>query len=577
VKRLRYQTDEGFTLVEVMIALVIFGIAAAATTPLLLKSIEASVTGKLNTQAKNLLQLRIESMRNLPFHVATSAGPYIDLLDTYFRDGTGTPANTACDTHAYSTTTSTYTCSRTGAKLALPGFSEQVDAQFVDHANAVVVPPSGYDSQGSTTDVPPSNTLSVVVTETWLRAGQTKTFSATTQISSAATGLPEVVSRIRDSAVSVYTATDDLAVPTTLQFDAGLLNASAGLSTGATANAQAQGALATLSTGEVSTGQALGYLDAPPDQTSFAPATGSASTGVPCASLFSCFGVSSVAGVTGTANNGLPRVGSVSAPLSSSLTRSDLIGAKGFWLSNVPTGTTQSVLVRLGVQAALTPPTSDSPTQLVRTVQTASNAGYVAGCTGAGAATSNADFATSTGYVATSGGATHSVTTCATATTRRLDLFPLAGATGFAGDGVVQVVLQYAGVQCVASAGTGTATATFHGTVSFLPYGASQPTVLTIDSGQASDPLTPALLTKSVATGGVQVGVDRNGSPLWLGDYLKSWSSGSLSRTQPSGSAQADLKAVVISTIPTRDADSTGASSINLVAGQLSCLSQDNR
>lgn len=572
----RTRLDAGFTLVEVMVAMILFGLAAAATTPLLIKAIDASQTSKLSTQAKNLLQLRIESMRNLPFHVATSAGPYIDLLDTYFRDATGTGANTACSSRAYTSATSTYTCSRTS--LAVPGFTERVDAQFVDRNNAVVTPPSSYDSQSATADVPPSDTLSVVVTETWTRAGVTKTFTAGTAISSASTGLPEIVARVRDSAVAIDTAVDDLAVPTTLQFDVGLLNATAGLSTGATANAQAQGALATLSSGETSTGQAAGYLDAPPDVTSSTPQSGTASLGVPCTSLYACFGATSVAGVTGTASNGLPQVATSSSPLLSSLVKAGSAGTRGFYVSNVPTGSTQATLVRLGVQAVASPPSPSAPTQLVRSVQGTDNSGFTAACTGTGSATSNADFLTSTGYVLTTGGVTHGVTTCATATTRRVDVFPIASAAGFLANGVVQVVLQYAAVNCAATAGaTGVGTVTFHGTVSYLPYGASTPTILTVDSGQSSDPLTPALLSKSTATGGVQIGVDASNAPVWLGDYIKSWSSGAVSQSVGNQRAQADLKAINISTVPTRDADTTGASSINLTLGQLSCSSQDNR
>ncbi len=441
----------------------------------------------------------------------------------------------------------------------------------------MVVPPPSYDSQSATGDVPPSQTLSVVVTETWSKSGVTKSFSSTTQISSAATGLPQIVSRFRDSPLSVDTAVDDAAVPTTLQLDLGLLNATAGLSTGATATAQAQGALAVLSSGAASTTQATGYLDAPADQPSFTTVNGAASNGPVCSALLACFGPTRVSGVTGSASNGVPQVGSSAAPLTSSVVRSGTPGSRGFWVSNVPTGSTQSRLVRLGVQSASSPPTSASPTQLLRSVETGAS-GSTAGCAAAGTTDSSAGFATATGWIGTTAGPTHAVTSCATATTRRVDLFPLAGASGFNADGVVQIVLQYAGVNCAANAGvTGAASAVFRGTVSYLPYGSSTPTVLTVASGQASDPLTPALLTKGTSTGGVQIGVDPSGKPLWLGDYVRSWSSGDLARTQVVQSAQVDLKAIALSTVPTRDSDGTGASGINLVAGQLSCTAQDNR
>lgn len=574
MRRLRKSPDDGFTLVEVMVALVIFGIAAAGTTPLLIKAIDATQTGKLNTQAKNLLQARVESMRNLPFHVATSAGPYIDLLDTYFRDATGAGANTACATHTYAG--STYTCSRTA--LSLPSFSETVDAQFVDQNNAVITPQTGYDSQSATADVPPSNTLSVVVTETWVRGGVSKSFSAATKISSSATGLPQIVSQIRGSGLSISTATDDLSIPTTLQYDAGLIAANAGLSTGATANAQVQGALTNLSSGQTSVGQAVGYLDAPPDQATFTTVNGSATTGYPCTNNLVCFGPSTVSGVTGTASNGLPQVGTWTAPLTAAILKSASSGTKGLWLSNVPTTANQTRLTRLGVQSSAVPVSSTNPTQLVRSVQGTGNAGYAASCSGAGTAVSNADVVTSTGYIATTANATHSVTACATATTRRIDLFPLTGASGFNADGVVQVVLQYAGLQCGAVAGaTGTLTASYKATVSWLKYGDTLPTTKTIDSSVSGpDPLQASLLAKNSTTG-VQVGVAPDGTALYLGDYIQSWSSGAISKTTTTQNAQGSLTAVSMTTVATRDADSNGASAINVALGKLSCSAQDNR
>ena len=575
MRRRRAQHQDGFTLVEVMVALVIFGIAAAATTPLLVKAIDATQVGKLNTQAKNLLQARVESMRNLPFHVATSAGPYIDLLDTYFRDATGVGANTACATSSWTSATSTYTCGRTA--LALPGFTESVSSQFVDQNNAVVTPPAGYDSQSATADVPPSQTLAITVTETWVRNGVTKTFSAGTKISSSTTSLPQIVSEVAGSALSVGTAVDDAADPTTLQFDAGLLAANAGLSTGATARAQVQGALTTLSTGQSSVGQAVGYLDAPPDQTSFATVTGTATTDYPCITNLACFGPSTVSGVTGTAGNGLPQVGSAGAPLTATISKSGAAGARGLWISNVPTTVNQLGLVRLGVQSILTPVSASNPTQLLRSVQGSGNNGYSASCTGPGTAVSNTDFVTSTGYIATTGSATHGVTSCTTATARRIDLFPLAGASGFNADGVVQIVLQYAGLQCGAVAGaTGTVTANYRATVSWLRYGDTTPTTVTVDSSSGgASPLSSSLLARNDS--GIQVAVAPDLSKLYLGDYIQSWSAGALSKTTTTQNAQASLKTLSFTTVPTRDTDTLGTSSLNVVLGKLSCTAQDNR
>ena len=66
---------------------------------------------------------------------------------------------------------------------------------------------------------------------------------------------------------------------------------------------------------------------------------------------------------------------------------------------------------------------------------------------------------------------------------------------------------------------------------------------------------------------------------LYLGQYIQSWSSGALLRSvhRRGTIARGDLSVVNLTTVPTRDSDTTGQSSINLTAGQLSCLAEDNR
>ena len=572
-RRLRIQPhqDAGFSLLEIMVAITVFAIAAAGITPLFLSAIRAAAIAKYNTQAKNLMQERIDSMRNLPYHVATSSGPYVDLLDTYFRD-LGTSSNSArCDTWSYASTTSTYTCG-IAASLNFAGFSEQIDSQFIDQDLNVVVPPSTYTSQSAGgSDVPPSGTLGVTVTVSWAQYGKTNSFTAFTAISSASTGLPQTVSRIRDSAVSVDTTLDDTAVPSDLRFDAGIVNANTSLSTGATANAVAQGALATSRGLDASsTNQATGSLDAPADQPTFTTLTGPVSGGPLCGTL-SCFGPTSVSNVTGTANSGLPTVGTASAPVTSVLTRSGNVSDRGFWVSNVPTGLNQLALTRLMVQDPLNPPSGGSPTQLVRSIQGSPSGGFAVPCSGAAFGNGNADFATATGYLTSAGGIAHSVSSCSTATARRVDVMP----TSFAPNGVVQMTLDYARTTCSSTGPATTAIKLYSAEVAYWNMATTSYVTLPVVDTQLIDPLLPGLLTKGV--GGVQVGVDGAGQPLWLGDYIKSWSSGAFTNGSTGTTGQVDLRVASLSTVPTRDADTLGNSSLNVTVGNLSCLAQDNR
>jgi prepilin-type N-terminal cleavage/methylation domain-containing protein len=575
-RRRRDAGERGFTLIEVMVAIVLLGIVAAALVPLLVGALRASNSAKLNTQAKNLVQAQIERMRNLPYHVAQSAGPYLDLLDIYFHDlASGTDSKCGTGNGSYASATSTYTCvSPVG--LSQAGFTITVASQFLDKDRNVVAPPAGYDSQSNAgLDVPPSATIGMTVTAQWTVGGVSKNFSSYTQISNAPTGLPQTVAQVRDDAIAIASALDDTSVPVLAKFEGGIVNEDTSLSTGATANAQVQGALTSLSSGTTSSGQAAGALLAPPDQNSFTTVNGAGSNGAPCLSLFvACFGASMVSNLTGKASNGLPQVATSAAPASAALVKAGSAGTRGFWFSNVPVGSVQNKLTALMVQDSSNPPTSANPTQLVRSVQGASNNGYNVVCGAAGSATTAADFLTSTGNVQTVGGASHSVTSCATTTTRRVDIMP----TSFAPNGVVQVTLNWANLSCTTTGAAASISSLYNATVSYWSQAASGYVNLTVSNGQASDPLTAALLTRSAASGGVQVG-SNNGNPLWLGDYISSWSSGALTGGSQAGGtiAQGALSVVNLSTQPTRDADSTGASGINLTAGQLSCLAEDNR
>ena len=548
-RRRREAADGGFTLLEVMVAIILLGIVAAGVVPLLVGTLKAANAAKLNTQAKNLAQAQIERMRNLPYHVAQSAGPYIDLLDMYYHD-LGNGNDSKCGTGAGSYSAGTYTCVNP-VGLSQSGYTITVASQFLNKDRAVVTPPTGYNSQSTSgQDVPPANTLGITVTVNWVQPSGTKSFSTFTEISNAPTGLPQTVAKVRDDSLVLNTAKDDSASPVLLKWEGGVVNADTSLSTGATANAQVQGALTTYSSGYSSTAQAAGTLIAPADQTSFTTVNGSPTAGQACTvDYVACFGNTQVSNVTGQASNGLPLVATSTSPATATLSRN---GSYGFWFSNVPVGSVQTKLTSLLVQDSSSVPSASSPTQLVRQVQGSPAAGYNVACGGAGTANSNVDFLTSTGYVSTVGGTSHSVTSCATATSRRIDVMP----TSFAPNGVVQILLNWADMSCTTSGASGTAAVSpfYNATVSYWSASAGAYVPLTVSNTQASDPLVASLLT--VGPGGAVV-YNNNGNVLYLGQYIKSWSSGIFSGGAQAGNtiARGDLSVVNLTTVPTRDSD----------------------
>jgi len=84
--RRRSGEETGFTLIEVIVALSIFGVVAVAALPLLVLGLKVSQMARVETLAKDLSQLRIERLRNLPFQVDRQNGPFVDLLDRYFTN-----------------------------------------------------------------------------------------------------------------------------------------------------------------------------------------------------------------------------------------------------------------------------------------------------------------------------------------------------------------------------------------------------------------------------------------------------------------------------------------------------------
>lgn len=65
----RDKRTSGFTLIEVLIALVVLSIGLAAMIPMLLQSIRANSFGKSTTEAASLSQDMLEQLRNEPFQI----------------------------------------------------------------------------------------------------------------------------------------------------------------------------------------------------------------------------------------------------------------------------------------------------------------------------------------------------------------------------------------------------------------------------------------------------------------------------------------------------------------------------
>lgn len=316
-KRLRRRRDEGFTLVEVMIAMGLTALVMTAALPAFIAMLRSSVSVKLDTKAKNLTQERLEQLRDLRFHIDRQNGPFLDLLDIYYTDAksAGTPTT---QTIGGTALTGRYVASgaaangepaapfyrvTTGAISGASGFTQRILTQFLGPDGAVV-PASRfqnvYDSQTVGRDQAPSLMVGVTVITTWKSAGKTKTAKAYSRIAEGRAAAPIIQTQARAVAIDVTSTAAD---GTTLQLQEGVASADGSQSSGSTVSGYASGAIATLS-GSAPISGLISQFNLP---TEAVTTTGSASPQSGSGCQWYGFGHSGVNNVTGDVSTGLPK------------------------------------------------------------------------------------------------------------------------------------------------------------------------------------------------------------------------------------------------------------------------------
>lgn len=251
--RRRDGSDEGFTLIEVIVALSIFAVVAIAALPLLLVGLKAGQKARVETLAKDMSQLRIERLRNLPFQVDRQNGPFVDLLDRYFTHANAAAAPIATDE---ANCTGVYLSAAPGTGGApsgpafrvtctsLPeaqGFSQQIYVQFLLRTGVPVTPPAGYNSQQVGADTAPSRLVGVTVLTSWNRSGQNGTLRTFTEVADARSNRPLITTQAQ--AIALRVTSNDAAAQTGLVAQAGEVKADGSLTSGSVASVQARGAL----------------------------------------------------------------------------------------------------------------------------------------------------------------------------------------------------------------------------------------------------------------------------------------------------------------------------------------------
>lgn len=183
------KSHEGFTLIEVMAALVVFTILLLGVTPLVASSLKGAALNREYTVAKNITTEAMERVRGLPFYDAAANR---DVLDLYFPDlSTGYNATTKAFTTTCTPTTATPS---TSGALACPpknsdgtpriptGFTVSFVAEFVEvvpgsnpETYSVVTPVAGWTSNAE----PPSRLVRLTVTTAWTQGSVAKSYPLT--------------------------------------------------------------------------------------------------------------------------------------------------------------------------------------------------------------------------------------------------------------------------------------------------------------------------------------------------------------------------------------------------------------
>jgi len=164
----RSRSQRGFSLVEVLVALMVFTIVTLGVVPLLLSSLRGTNLSRSSNVAKNVAVEAMERVRGLPYHIGYTSQPDdgsggkidVDVLDLYLP-GETQPTITTCD----STTDADPRC----PKNIPDDYTLTFEARFVDSEGTTdLVPNVDYDWDADDPgNLEPPNLVRMIVQVQW--------------------------------------------------------------------------------------------------------------------------------------------------------------------------------------------------------------------------------------------------------------------------------------------------------------------------------------------------------------------------------------------------------------------------
>jgi Tfp pilus assembly protein PilV len=185
--------SDGFSLIETLAAVTVFGLITVGITPLIVSSMRGSSLARSYTVGKNLGQEAMERVRGLPYF---DSAPARDALDLYYPNlvtGVGSGYNGTTQSFTTVCTATTAAPAASGARACPPdhpdgtsripaGYTVSYVARFVTPSTTAPgtlvtePPPAGYDSAAPATATPPTLT-EIVITVSWNRLGAARSFT----------------------------------------------------------------------------------------------------------------------------------------------------------------------------------------------------------------------------------------------------------------------------------------------------------------------------------------------------------------------------------------------------------------
>ncbi|HET6816874.1 MAG TPA: prepilin-type N-terminal cleavage/methylation domain-containing protein [Mycobacteriales bacterium] len=549
------QSDEGFTLVEIMAALVVFALVAGMALAMLLTAVKGGLVAKQDTVGRNITQAKIEELRNLPYHIDQAVSTEYDLLDLYYPNVSGSaglgatgyvPASGTRDTTSGDPSSGAFYRTVISAVPSFTQFSQYVAIQFVDSNGTAKTPPSTWSASTAGSDTPVTNMVNISVTTLWKVGKTQKKYNIFTSISAGRPLVPKVNIQGHLEGLSV---TGLLPSGYQATLDASQVDFNASFSNIVTAAATALGARAAIEGGSKATG-ALNSVTAPPNVGPIGSGIVNGSSLADSGNTVGAFAKTDTKNLAAGSAAGQPYSGTSGSPVTADVLNNG--GGYDLQYSNEPSSD------HLGLH---------SSSNVVQVIDGASTA------------------MTSTGYGTSSTSSTaHSATSnIPSLTTSWIQLFPTAQAP----NGIVQIQVTQASLNCQTGANygassTASSTLTYAATLKYATWNGSSVSYTTVNlgSGNSTDPLPTS---SQMAT--IQVGVDGSGSPIYLGDYISSWGSltsgaigaaPAVQKTSDNKSISANYQGLLtINSQPLRTGDAT--SGVGVTIGAISCLAVDYR